>query len=102
MNSGPEAARGRTTVVLFTRDLRLHDHPALSEAASGNSRVVPLFALDDALLRSASPNRLRFPVAIAGRGPRTARLLRAHRGPRRGGDRLPTPALRMRPERSIR
>ena len=41
---------GRTTVVLFTRDLRVHDHPALAEAAAVSERVVPLFVLDDSLL----------------------------------------------------
>jgi deoxyribodipyrimidine photo-lyase len=48
--------------VLFTRDLRVHDHPALSQAAKSHRQVVPLFVLDDALLASsyARPNRLRF------------------------------------------
>jgi deoxyribodipyrimidine photo-lyase len=52
-----------TTVVLFTRDLRVHDHPALAEAARGGP-VVPLFVLDQALLTSdfARPNRVRFLV----------------------------------------
>ena len=47
------------TLVLFTRDLRVHDHPPLSEAAREGSEVVPLFMLDPALL-GASPNRDRF------------------------------------------
>ncbi|HSF04678.1 MAG TPA: deoxyribodipyrimidine photo-lyase [Methylomirabilota bacterium] len=49
-------------VVLFTRDLRVHDHPALAEAVRVAERVVPLFVLDEALLNSdfACPNRLRF------------------------------------------
>jgi deoxyribodipyrimidine photo-lyase len=53
---------GRTTVVLFTRDLRVHDHPALAEAAAISERVVPLFVLDDSLLASAyaRPNRVQF------------------------------------------
>jgi deoxyribodipyrimidine photo-lyase len=52
----------RTTLVLFTRDLRVHDHPALAEAARTAERVVPLFVLDDALLASdyAQPNRVQF------------------------------------------
>jgi deoxyribodipyrimidine photo-lyase len=51
-------------VVLFTRDLRVHDHPALACAAAADARVVPLFVLDDALLRSdyARPNRVQFLV----------------------------------------
>jgi deoxyribodipyrimidine photo-lyase len=49
-----------TAVVLFTRDLRVHDHPALAAAISHADHVVPLFVLDDAVLRSryASPNRV--------------------------------------------
>jgi deoxyribodipyrimidine photo-lyase len=46
-------------VVLFTRDLRLHDHPALYEAARSGAQVIPLFVLDPRLLRT-SPNRARF------------------------------------------
>ena len=47
-----------TTIVLFNRDLRVADHPALTAAAAGP--VVPLFVLDHALLRRGAPNRLRF------------------------------------------
>jgi len=52
---------GRTTVVLFTRDLRVHDHPALA-AAAGAGRVVPAFVLDEAILAGpfARPNRLSY------------------------------------------
>ncbi len=32
--------------MLFTRDLRIHDHPALAEACDKARRVVPLFVLD--------------------------------------------------------
>ncbi|HSL11357.1 MAG TPA: deoxyribodipyrimidine photo-lyase [Actinomycetota bacterium] len=46
-------------VVLFTRDLRVHDHPALTAAVSSAERVVPLFVLDLALV-GRSPNRERF------------------------------------------
>ncbi|HEX3239053.1 MAG TPA: deoxyribodipyrimidine photo-lyase [Solirubrobacterales bacterium] len=50
-----------TAIVLFNRDLRLNDHPALAAAAQAD-RVVPLFVLDEALLRSrfAAPNRVAF------------------------------------------
>jgi len=40
-----------TAIVWFRRDLRIHDHPALTGAARGAERVVPVFVLDDALLR---------------------------------------------------
>jgi deoxyribodipyrimidine photo-lyase len=51
-----------TALVLFTRDLRLHDHPALSAAARQSDRVVPAFVIDDALVsgRAGTPNRLSF------------------------------------------
>jgi deoxyribodipyrimidine photo-lyase len=46
-------------VVLFRRDLRTHDHPALSAATRSHDEVVPLFVLDDRLLRR-SANRASF------------------------------------------
>ena len=52
----------RTGVVVFTRDLRVHDQPALTAAVSTCERVVPLFVFDDAILRSRfnAPNRTGF------------------------------------------
>ena len=51
-----------TAVVWFRRDLRVHDHPALTAAAERHDRVVPLFVLDPRLLggRFASPVRTQF------------------------------------------
>ncbi|MGI8521168.1 MAG: deoxyribodipyrimidine photo-lyase, partial [Actinomycetota bacterium] len=51
-----------TAVVLFNRDLRVNDHPALRGAVEESELVVPLFVLDDAILQSdfARPNRLAF------------------------------------------
>ncbi|HYC23719.1 MAG TPA: deoxyribodipyrimidine photo-lyase [Candidatus Bathyarchaeia archaeon] len=51
-----------TVVVLFNRDLRLHDHPALAEAIRTTGAVLPLFVLDDAILASVkrAPNRVAF------------------------------------------
>lgn len=49
----------RTAVVLLTRDLRVHDNPALAAACANADRVVPLFVLDPALA-SLSANRNRF------------------------------------------
>ena len=51
-----------TVIVLFTRDLRVHDHPALRAAARDADRVVPAFVLDESLLggRCGAPNRLAF------------------------------------------
>jgi deoxyribodipyrimidine photo-lyase len=50
-----------TAIVLFNRDLRVHDHPALAAAARAG-RTVPLFVLDERLLgsRFAAPNRVAF------------------------------------------
>jgi len=47
-----------TAIVLFTRDLRVHDNPALSGACAKARRVVPLFVVDPAL--AVPPNRARF------------------------------------------
>jgi deoxyribodipyrimidine photo-lyase len=51
-----------TAIVLFTRDLRVHDLPALVAADRDADVVVPLFVLDDHILgsRYASPNRVGF------------------------------------------
>ncbi|HWC70579.1 MAG TPA: deoxyribodipyrimidine photo-lyase [Actinomycetota bacterium] len=46
-------------MVLFTRDLRTHDHPALWEATRVADDVVPLFVVDPALI-GRSANRDRF------------------------------------------
>jgi len=46
------------TLLLFTRDLRVHDHPALA-AAAHEGDVLPLFVLDPRLLQR-SPNRSSF------------------------------------------
>ncbi len=55
-------SRVETVIVLFTRDLRVYDHPALTAAARQADRVVPAFVLDDQLVsgRSGTPNRLTF------------------------------------------
>jgi deoxyribodipyrimidine photo-lyase len=51
-----------TALVWFTRDLRLHDNPALRAALDGHERVVPVFCFDPRLLtgRNASAPRTRF------------------------------------------
>jgi deoxyribodipyrimidine photo-lyase len=50
-----------TAIVLFNRDLRVRDNPALAAAAKAE-RTVPLFVLDETLLgsRFAAPNRVAF------------------------------------------
>ncbi|WP_105967870.1 cryptochrome/photolyase family protein [Streptomyces geranii] len=50
------------SVVLFTSDLRLHDHPPLRAALDGGRPIVPLFVRDRAVDGAgfAVPNRLAF------------------------------------------
>jgi deoxyribodipyrimidine photo-lyase len=51
----------RTALCLFTRDLRVHDNPALAAAAAQAETVVPLFVLDDEILcRFGAPARVAF------------------------------------------
>ena len=44
---GPGRTPWVTALVWFTRDLRVHDHPALRAALDAHERVVPVFVLDD-------------------------------------------------------
>jgi deoxyribodipyrimidine photo-lyase len=49
-------------LVAFTRDLRLHDHPALAAALERHRRIVPVFVLDRGILGGpwSSERRTRF------------------------------------------
>lgn len=49
-------------IVLFTSDLRLHDHPPLHAALASSDEVVPLFVLDPGVEAAgfAAPNRRAF------------------------------------------
>ena len=51
-----------TALAVFTRDLRVHDNPTLAGALADADRVVPVFVLDEDILRSAynRPNRAAF------------------------------------------
>ncbi|HEY5389074.1 MAG TPA: deoxyribodipyrimidine photo-lyase, partial [Solirubrobacteraceae bacterium] len=51
-----------TAIVWLRRDLRVHDHPALDAALDRHERVVPVFCLDDRVLRGrhASGPRTQF------------------------------------------
>jgi deoxyribodipyrimidine photo-lyase len=51
-----------TAIVWLRRDLRVHDHPALHAALAAHERVVPVFCLDDRVLRGrhASGARTQF------------------------------------------
>ena len=65
-------------VVLFTRDLRVRDNPALAAAAREAAEVVPLFVLDPAILDEPfgrSANRRRFLAeSLADLDPRSGEL----------------------------
>ena len=52
----------RVGVVLLTRDLRVHDHPALATALRDHDAVVPLFVFDEAVAGAGfrPPNRTAF------------------------------------------
>ncbi|MGV9878850.1 deoxyribodipyrimidine photo-lyase [Streptomyces sp. NPDC003006] len=51
-----------TSVVLFTSDLRVHDHPPLRAALACGDAVVPLFVRDRVIdgIGFAGPNREAF------------------------------------------
>ncbi len=51
-------------VVLFTRDLRVHDNPVLWHAIAAHERIVPMFVLDAAIQSGGfnHPNRAAFLV----------------------------------------
>lgn len=60
--SGAAGAEMSVAIVWFRRDLRMHDHPALSTAAREYEVVVPVFVVDPKLIagRYESPSRVRF------------------------------------------
>ena len=73
-------------LVVFTRDLRVTDHPALAAAARAGAPVTPLFVLDDAILTSRynRPNRARFLVECLADLDRSLRSLGSELSVRRG------------------
>ena len=98
MPSGVTSARRRavpegmdTAIVWFRRDLRVHDHPALTAAHREADRVVPVFVLDPRLLDAG-----RFPVRATAPGSCSPSLRELRDALReRGGDLL---VRRGRPE----
>ncbi|MEV2274619.1 deoxyribodipyrimidine photo-lyase [Nocardiopsis sp. NPDC049922] len=45
------------TIVLFTQDLRVHDHPALTAAVDAAGTVLPLFVVDPRIVERSARNR---------------------------------------------
>jgi deoxyribodipyrimidine photo-lyase len=63
MSTHPDS---RTAVVLYTRDLRVHDLPGLVQGARSSEYGIPLFVLDEDVLDRAGPNRIAFRVEALG------------------------------------
>ena len=83
----------KTALILFNRDLRLHDNPALAAAARAE-RTLPLFVFDERAarlaLRRPQPGRLHARGAgrpRRGAAPGRRAAVPAARRPGRGGDR---------------
>jgi len=57
-----------TGLVVFTRDLRISDHPALAAAVAEHRIVVPTFVFDESILSGPqnSPNRIGFLLECLG------------------------------------
>src|SRR4051812_41630395 len=50
----------RTAVMVFTRDLRVRDNPALGSACRDVDEVVLLFVIDESIMHAAGANRVGF------------------------------------------
>jgi deoxyribodipyrimidine photo-lyase len=50
----------RVAIMWFRRDLRLMDHPALSDAIANSDAIIPLFILDEKLIGYAGTKRLAY------------------------------------------
>jgi deoxyribodipyrimidine photo-lyase len=87
--------RPSTAILWYRRDLRLHDHPALTAAAEGADRVVPVFVVDPRLLggRFASPTRTWFMLESLGSLRDSLRDLGSDLVVRVGDPRVVIPAL---------
>src|SRR5262245_43702397 len=57
-NSG--SINGMPTLLWFRRDLRLHDLPALLDAAEADGEVLACYVLDPRLKASSGPRRLQY------------------------------------------
>ena len=73
----------RCAIVLFTRDLRVHDNPALAAVARESDQVIPLFVLDDRLL-AVSERRTRLLASALHDLDHSLKRLGAHLIVRRG------------------
>ena len=69
-----------TAIVWFRRDLRVHDHPALTAAVAEADVVVPVFVIDD--VAADRPLARPEPGVVHAREP--GRAVRGPRGARRG------------------
>jgi len=79
--AAPSVVAVTTSVLWLRRDLRLTDHPALLAARDAADEVLPLFVLDDALLRHAgAPRRAFLFRCLRDLDDRTGGALRVARG----------------------
>ncbi|MEY2798785.1 MAG: hypothetical protein RIS22_1051, partial [Actinomycetota bacterium] len=53
-------AKRQIAIMWFRRDLRLIDHPALSDAIANSEAIIPLFILDEKLIKHAGSKRLAY------------------------------------------
>jgi deoxyribodipyrimidine photo-lyase len=67
VSAAARQAGGGVAIAWFRRDLRVHDHAALTAAVARAEAVVPLFVVDDRLLagRFRSPDRIAFMLSSA-------------------------------------
>ena len=54
------SAANHVAIMWFRRDLRLSDHPALSDAIANSDAIIPLFILDEKLIAQAGTKRLAY------------------------------------------
>ena len=80
-------------ILWFRRDLRVHDHPALTAAVAEADVVIPVFVIDD--VAADRPLVRPEPVVVHAREP--GRALRVARGARRGAADPPRPPGRGAP-----
>lgn len=90
------------SIVLFTSDLRVHDHPPLRAALRTSSEVVPLFVRDTGIASAGyvAPNREAFLADCLGDLDAALRACGGRLVVRSGTWPMPWPASRPRPART--
>ncbi|MEY3100918.1 MAG: hypothetical protein RL435_64, partial [Actinomycetota bacterium] len=60
MMASKSGSPSSVAIMWFRRDLRLSDHPALSDAIANSEAIIPLFILDEKLISHAGSKRLAY------------------------------------------